>query len=59
MNKRKELTDGVPQHMKLQHCAYNKITEGFQLLDCIENGMKSEKQTFNKTIPFRINRNRR
>ena len=45
----------MPQHMKLQHCAYNRITEGFQLWECIENGIKSEKQTLEKKIPFRIN----
>ena len=46
---------GMPQCMKLQHCTYNKITEVFQLWECIESGTKSEKQTFNKKIPFRIN----
>ena len=50
---------GMPQHMKLQHCAYNRITEGFQLWECIENGIKSEKQTLDKKIPFRINRDHR
>ena len=59
MKKHKELIDGMPHHMKLQHCAYNWRTEGFQLWYCIENGMKSKKQTFNKKIPFRINRNHR
>ena len=45
--------------MKQQHCAYDKITEGFQLWGSIENGIKSEKQTFDKKIPVRINRDHR
>ena len=45
------------QRMKLQQCAYNRITviKNFQLWECIENGIKSEKHTFVKKIPFRIN----
>ena len=48
----------MPQCMK-QHCAYNRLTEGFQLRGCIENGIKLEKQTFDKKIPFRINHDHR
>ena len=31
-----------------------RITEGFQLWGCIENEIKSEKQTLDKKTPFRI-----
>ena len=49
---------GMPQCMKQQHYAYNRITESFQLWGCIENGIKSEKPAAKK-IPFRINRDHR
>ena len=49
----------MPQCMKQQHCAYNRITERFKLQGCIENGIKLEKQTFDKKIPFRINHDHR
>ena len=31
---------GVSQCIKQQHCTYNRITEGFQLWGCTENGIK-------------------